>query len=74
MYNEGELTKEAFGEHHIPQYENQKQVEQFMMELQGDIDALRMQSLDSINRTTNLTQIPCLEKVFSKVYQPLLIA
>ena len=47
LYNEGELSKEAFREHHSPLYEEQKQVEQSMMELQGEIDALKMQSLDN---------------------------
>ena len=47
LYNEGELSKDAFREHHSPVYEKQKQVEQSMLELQGQIDALRMQSLDN---------------------------
>jgi site-specific DNA recombinase len=47
LYNEGELTKRAFREHHGPVYEKQKQIEQSMLELQSEIDALRMQSLDN---------------------------
>ncbi len=47
LYNEGELSKEAFKEHHSPMYEKQKQVEQSMLEIQGEIDALKMQSLDN---------------------------
>jgi site-specific DNA recombinase len=45
LYHEGELSKGAFREHYAPVYEKQKQIEQSMMILQGEIDALRMQSL-----------------------------
>ena len=47
LYHEGELSKEAFREHHGPMYEKQIQIEQSIMELQGEIDALKMQSLDN---------------------------
>ncbi len=47
LYQEGELSKAAFREHHTPIYEQQQQVEQALMELQGQIDALKMQSLDN---------------------------
>lgn len=47
LYNEGDLTKEAFREHHGQVYEKQKQIEQSMLELQSEIDALRTQSLDN---------------------------
>ena len=47
LYNDGELSKEAFREHHSPLYEKQKQVELSIMELQGEIDALKMHSLDN---------------------------
>jgi site-specific DNA recombinase len=48
LYHDGKLSKDAFEEHHSPVYQNQIQVEQSMMELQGQIDALRMQSLDNV--------------------------
>jgi site-specific DNA recombinase len=47
LYHEGELSKEAFKEHHEPVYEKQKQVEQSILELQGQIDVFKMQSLDN---------------------------
>lgn len=47
LYHEGELSKETFREHHNPVHEKQKQVEESIMELQGQIDALKMQSLDN---------------------------
>lgn len=47
LYHDGELSKEAFKEHHEPVYENLKQAEQSMLELEAEIDALRMQSLDN---------------------------
>lgn len=47
LYHEGELSKEAFREYHTPMYENQTKIEQSMMELQGEMDALKMQSLDN---------------------------
>ena len=48
LYHEGQISKEAFKEQHTPIYNAQTQVEQSMMELQGQIDALRMQSLDNV--------------------------
>lgn len=48
LYHDGQLSKEAFKEHHAPVHEKQLQVEQSMMELQAEIDALRMQSLDNV--------------------------
>lgn len=48
LYHDGQLSKDAFREHHAPVHEKQVQVEQSMMELQGEIDALRMQSLDNV--------------------------
>lgn len=47
LYHEGELSKEGFREHHSPLYEKQKQVEKSIVELQGEIDAIKMQSLDN---------------------------
>lgn len=47
LYHDGELSKEAFKEHHTPVYETAKQVEQSIMRLETEIDALRMQSLDN---------------------------
>jgi hypothetical protein len=47
LYQEGELSKEAFREYHAPLYEKQQQIEQSITELQGQIDALRLQSLDN---------------------------
>ncbi|MCF8247561.1 MAG: recombinase family protein [Saprospiraceae bacterium] len=48
LYHDGQLSKESFSEYHTPVYEMQTQVEQSMMDLQGQIDALRMQSLDNV--------------------------
>lgn len=48
LYHEGQLSKESFSEYHTPVYEMQMQVEQSMMELQGQIDGMRMQSLDNV--------------------------
>jgi len=48
LYHEGQISKEAFKEQHTPIYNAQTQVELSMMELQGQIDALRMQSLDNV--------------------------
>jgi site-specific DNA recombinase len=45
LYHEGELSKQAFREHYGPVQVKQEQVEQSMMELQGEVDALKMQSL-----------------------------
>lgn len=47
LYHKGGMTIEAFKDHHTPLYEKQKQVELSMMELQGEIDSLKMQSLDN---------------------------
>lgn len=47
LYHEGELSNQAFREHHSPLYEEQKQIEQSILELQGEIDATKMQSLDN---------------------------
>ncbi|MEI2696218.1 MAG: recombinase family protein [Saprospiraceae bacterium] len=47
LYHEGELTKETFRSNYAPVEEKQNQVEQSIMQLQGQIDALRMQSLDN---------------------------
>lgn len=47
LYHEGELSKESFREHHAPVYEQQKLIEQAILDLQGEVDALRMQSLDN---------------------------
>ncbi|KAA3621548.1 MAG: recombinase family protein [Bacteroidetes bacterium] len=47
LYHEGEISKEAFKEHHNPLFEKQKQIEQSTTELQGQIDALKTQSLDN---------------------------
>lgn len=48
LYHEGQISKEAFKEQHTPIYNAQCQVEVSMTELQGQIDALRMQSLDNV--------------------------
>lgn len=47
LYHEGELTKQTFRANYAPLEEKQNQIEQSIMELQGQIDALRMQSLDN---------------------------
>lgn len=47
LYTEGNLTKESFKSHHNPVYEKQTQIELSIMELQGEIDALKFQSLDN---------------------------
>jgi site-specific DNA recombinase len=48
LYHEGKLPMDAFEEYHSPVYQNQIQVEQSMMVLQGQIDSLWMQSLDNV--------------------------
>ena len=45
LYHEGELSKKGFREYHTPVYEKKTQVEQSILELQGEIDLLKMQSL-----------------------------
>lgn len=47
LYHKGGMSIEAFKDHHTPLYEKQKQVELSMMSLQGEIDELKMQSLDN---------------------------
>ena len=47
LYHAGQLSKESFSEHHDPVYDKQKQVEHSIMELQVEIDAIKVQSLDN---------------------------
>jgi len=47
LYHDGEFSRETFREHHAPLDEKQKQIEQSIMELQGQVDALKMRSLDN---------------------------
>lgn len=47
LYHKGGMSIEAFKDHHTPLYEKQKQVELSMMDIQGEIDELKMQSLDN---------------------------
>lgn len=48
LYHKGGMSVEAFKDYHTPLYEKQKQVELSMMELQSEIDSLKMQSLDNV--------------------------
>lgn len=47
LYHEGELSKEAFREHYEPVYQNQNQIEDSIMAIQGEIDALKLESLNN---------------------------
>jgi hypothetical protein len=47
LYHEGELSKQAFHEHHSPLYDEQNQIEQSILDLSTEIDASKMQSLDN---------------------------
>lgn len=47
LYHEGQIPKETFSDYHTPIYNRQKQIEVSLMELQGQIDALKMQCLDN---------------------------
>ena len=47
LYHIGGMSIEAFKDHHTPLYEKLKLVEQSIIDLQGEIDILKMQSLDN---------------------------
>jgi site-specific DNA recombinase len=47
LFHNGQIPKEAFNEYHDPLYQEKTQREQSMLELQGMIDSLTMQTLSN---------------------------
>ncbi|MEZ4927892.1 MAG: recombinase family protein [Saprospiraceae bacterium] len=66
LYHEGQISKEAFKEQHTPIYTAQTQVEQSMNELQGQIDALGMQSIDNVQVLSDAQNLHKMWHTFTK--------
>lgn len=66
LYHEGELSKVTFREHHTPLDEKQKQVEASIMELQSEVDALKMQTLGQSQVLHDARSLHTLWNTFTK--------